>query len=1730
MNHAYRLIWNAAVDSYVPAPEFARSRGRKSGGKALAAALLSGLALNALGLPTDGQVSVGQGSIATAGGTMTVTQASQKMAINWDGFSIAPGETVRFLQPGSGAIALNRVLGNDPSAIYGRLQANGQVFLLNPNGVLFGRTAQVNVGGLVASTLGLSDRDFVAGRFTFRGQGGSVANQGSIAARDGGYVALLGARVSNEGTIAARLGTVALGAGSQATLDFAGDRLVNLQVDRGAIDALARNRQLIQADGGLVVLTAKGADALLRAVVNNEGVIEARTVENRNGTIVLLGDMAGGAVQVSGLLDASAPDGGNGGFIETSAARVHIGSDARVTTAAPGGKAGTWLIDPNDYTIAASGGDITGTALSTSLASNNVTIVSSQGATPGNGDLFVNDAVAWSANTTLTLSAYRDINVNANITATGRTAGLALNPNMGGGGGGYRLNKGAIITLSGATPSLAIAGQSYTVVNDVNALQAMGAGLGGRYALGSDIDAAATGEWNGGAGFVPVGNVTASFAGILDGFNHTITGLAINRPAADYVGLFGNVSGTVMNLGLAAGSVRAHQFVGGLAGYNTGAIGNSHNTGTVEGAARYIGGLVGGNSGTILYSYSAGPLSGASDYVGGLVGKNVNGSIRYSYSAGPVNGSALNSYYVGGLVGENTIGGTIADSYSTGAVRGASYVGGLVGSNVATIRNSYSSGAVNGTTSADVGGFTGRNRAYIYDSYWDTQTTGKPSVQGHLATGLSTAELMAQSTYSGWDFTNTWWMSEGNTRPILRSEYSINIGNAHQLQLMALDPAGRYALTRDIAMAEVSVASGVWNRSAGFVPVGTGSTRFAGTLDGMGHVIRNLAINRPESDYVGLLGILSTTGTVKDIGLEGGSVTGRGFVGGLAGINWGSISGSHSSGTVNGSALGVGGLVGSNFPFATITNSYSEGEVKNTDSYVGGLVGYNSGAIANSYSRAAVLGKAMVGGLAGHNYGGSHGGTIANSYSTGTVSGTSTYVGGLVGDNEYGTISSSYSSGRVNGYYSPGGLSAGNSGTITDSYWDTQTSGRSTSKGGTGLTTAQMMQSASLTGFDFTNTWWMSDGNTRPLLRSEYSTRITNAHQLQLMALDLAGRYVLARDIDLAEVSVAPGVWSASTGFVPVGTASTPFSGTLDGSGHVISHLTIQRAGADQVGLFGRLTGRVEDLGLTNVNVSGHDNVGALAGSSSGTIVGSYGTGAVKGASSVGGLAGFNSGTIESSYNSGAVTGSWYNVGGLAGLNEGGTIANSYNLGQIRGFSYVGGLAGLFKYGSIRNSYNSGAVTGTEIQVGGLAGESYDSTIADSYNDGTINGGGYVGGLAGSSQWRNRISNSYNAGAVSGSWGWVGGLVGVNFYSPIENSYNAAPVNGPASYGDGWVGDKVGGLAGYSESGSIKSSYNLGPVASHGDYVGGLVGYNKNSTISESYNAGTVRGIATREDHKRYYVMVDGDWVGGVAGLNEGTIENSYNTGAVSGKQLVGGVVGENAWRVVTSYNSGRVSGTGGVGGVVGYNRAYIIGSFWDSQASGVTWSAGGTGMATADMKKETSFTSATPANGNVNPGWDFTTIWHIYEGQSYPLLANSVPPLTGVGGGLLGGGLLGGGYGGGAGGDPADIPGVAAPNPVLDYLGTAYRSAVGGPFASLPPRPEKMVAAAFDSRMGEVASEQRAGEDAAPGNPAAVARSWEGPGARDLIMSGILQVISSGMALPPGAEVQAPLSDAGER
>ena len=356
----------------------------------LTAGVLLALALGGTGyaMPTGGQIQSGQGAIAQNGKTMTVTQQSGKMAVDWTQFNIAKDEAVKFAQPGRDAVALNRITGGQKSVIDGALSANGNVLLVNPNGVVFSKTATVDVGSLVASTAQLNDpfiKSFAGSTANLNLTIGerntsAILNEGTITAQ-GGLVVLHAAQVENTGTISNPGGTVALAAAKQLTLSPDSDGKLNYAVDGELAQAKALNSGRIQADGGYVVMTAKSAQDLLGTVVNNTGTLEARTLRKDEKGQILLDGGKSGQVEVSGTLDASGMEDGqsagsikvigqktivhdntnliaqgnvDGGKIETSGDVLNLGDGLTIDASGVKGKHGEWLLDPLEVVISAS--------------------------------------------------------------------------------------------------------------------------------------------------------------------------------------------------------------------------------------------------------------------------------------------------------------------------------------------------------------------------------------------------------------------------------------------------------------------------------------------------------------------------------------------------------------------------------------------------------------------------------------------------------------------------------------------------------------------------------------------------------------------------------------------------------------------------------------------------------------------------------------------------------------------------------------------------------------------------------------------------------------------------------------------------------------------------------------------------------------------------------------------------------------------------------------------------------------------------------------------------------------------------------------------------------------------------------------------------------------------------------------------------------------------------------
>ena len=483
------------------------------------------------------------------------------------------------------------------------------------------------------------------------------------------------------------------------------------------------------------------------------------------------------------------------------------------------------------------------------------------------------------------------------------------------------------------------------------------------------------------------------------------------------------------------------------------------------------------------------------------------------------------------------------------------------------------------------------------------------------------------------------------------------VSNTTQLDEVRNNLDAHYIQTADIDL-DVSP----YNTGAGWDPIGVLDTVFSGTYDGGGYTIASLFINTGDN-YAGLFGMVDGA-TLKNLLLTDVDITGTWYAGALAGFakNSTNISGCGSTGSVSGD-YNIGGLVGESNN-STITGSFSTASAGGIQ-VIGGLAGYQNGTVTNCYARGAVDGTETIAGLVGHNAG-----TVENSYSTGAVSASTDLKGGLTWSN-----TSAY---------------------VTNSYWDTETSGQASSSGGTGKTTGIMQKQAFFigAGWDFTDTWGYNAGENDgyPFLRFEGIThqplfaggngtpgdpwQISTPVQLSDTRFLLDKHYILVADLDLGGDAPGGDFYNGGEGWEPLGSGSTDkFTGSLDGNGHNISNLFIDRGSDYYVGLYGYINGAtITDLALTGTDVTGQTWTGGLAGIAySATITNCSVSGEVNAASSAGGLVGSTiDGSLEDVTSSATVTTTGNTCGGIIGSTQGTSVAKAFFSGTVSGSGLVG--------------------------------------------------------------------------------------------------------------------------------------------------------------------------------------------------------------------------------------------------------------------------------------------------------------------------------------------------------------------------------------------------------------------------------------------------------------------------
>ena len=580
-------------------------------------------------------------------------------------------------------------------------------------------------------------------------------------------------------------------------------------------------------------------------------------------------------------------------------------------------------------------------------------------------------------------------------------------------------------------------------------------------------------------------------------------------------GLVGSNHGGIVGCNSNA-SVEAQDAVGGLVGYNyKGIVTNCFSTTSVTGK-NSTGGLVGENRGSVINCYCSCTID-AEYQVGGLVGIN-NGIITASYSSASIQGQDE----IGGLVGYNTYDGEIVNCYADGEATGQNYVGGLVGNNATrgghaggfhsgTILNCYSVIHVSGDQ--NVGGLVGYyGEDGVSGSFWDIEVSGQTTSDGGV--GKTTLEMQDPSTFidAGWDFAGApggpgdiWTELEGGGYPVLIWQLSpppklpafsggtgepddpYLISTADELNSIGQNPRlmnAHFKLVNDIDLTGVD-----------FYIIASQYYPFRGTFDGDGHTISNFSYTSPEATDVGLFGYM-VGGQIKNLGLidPNVNVVKGDFHGCLVGwLGGGTVTHCYvESGSVTGQNE-IGGLVGENGSGGIIMNCYFTGNATGSEN-VGGLVGQNKGNVTSSYSYADVEGRIAAGGLVGR----CTPGETINCYAQGSVAGQ-WYVGGLVGSNgsnsgrDIGTIRNCYSASAIlSGSQKGGLLGADWGGEISNCFWDVEASGRTTSYGGEGKTTAEMQSAGTFldAGWDFAgetengteDIWWILEGQDYPRL------------------------------------------------------------------------------------------------------------------------------------------------------------------------------------------------------------------------------------------------------------------------------------------------------------------------------------------------------------------------------------------------------------------------------------------------------------------------------------------------------------------------------------------------------------------------------------------------------------------------------------------------------------------------
>ncbi|MFA5304188.1 MAG: hypothetical protein WDL99_00790, partial [Candidatus Omnitrophota bacterium] len=989
---------------------------------AFLAIFLFSLSLNCFSqsLPEGGTVVDGSAAIInTNPNTVDINIGSDKSIIDWNSYNVAAGKTVNYNRDSS-FISLNRVTGADPSSIFGTINApNGQIFLVNPNGILFGSGSHVNAAGLVASTLDITNENFMKGNYEFfkvAGKNAYVINNGMLSTnKAGGYICLLSQAVENQGEIyaLANLGTIALAAGEKITVGLDNNSLISVVIDEAVqseiigpdgqrMDSAIKNSGTISANGGKIILTAKVLNEVFDYAINNSGVIQAKALNEHDGVIELAASGAPIINTATGIIEASKE-------IKIVNATSNIINEGTISVSNPVSGEATIAVTA-DNGVLINSGSITADGTSTAVDGGQVALLSAM--------LFQNGLISANAYEGGTAGSVELISQSSTVLGSNSVTSAACPFTVGNGGqilvkstnGGTDVLSGAVIDVSAGS----IQGDAGSFeINAFNQLGFYGV-LNGRappsynaanvvFATTLPYDPALTSTYT----IIIAGEISAQNISLTSNQGINITGTILSS---------GTVTLEAQGPIEATGILRAKTLLEHGASFYV--------SGTAEVESAYLDNL--DNAITWGSGNYSGPWYDDDDInIADNAVINMTGDLTF-WADHNTGGWGVFSMGPGSSIIGNNNNLTIRSSaLSSGSPKNCML---RTISGVATLTLRESDSGSNPT-------FVQNNAISVANFILNSGTFQSDPT---IVFSVSNSFTLPGGTFNR--FTGT----GSSATPYL-------IYDIYGLQAMKCHLSSYFKLAKDIDASGTST----WDSNKGFESVGSSSNNFTGSLDGDYHKITGLYINR-SSDYVGLFGYLYGA-QIQNVGLEGGSITGRNYVGSLAGYisHSSSISKSYSTTNVTGTwartghdnpvTVIVGGLVGQVSSSSTISNCYARGNVSGTASTTG------------SDSDATVY----IGGLVGQNYG-----TIEKSYFAGNISATAStsgssshpaiYFGGLVGYNDIGA------------HY-------------TANFWDKDVSGISRGAGNgssdpsgmTGKSTADMKTQSTFTnaGWDFTNTW-----------------------------------------------------------------------------------------------------------------------------------------------------------------------------------------------------------------------------------------------------------------------------------------------------------------------------------------------------------------------------------------------------------------------------------------------------------------------------------------------------------------------------------------------------------------------------------------------------------------------------------------------------------------------------------